>query len=484
MRVSLVYAPYGPTPNEPNVSVVIKNYGLFPSLSLGYAASILEKAGIQVQYIDANALELSVQQTIAMIREFKPDLVGYTVTTPLFFQTLYWIRAIKEATGIPTLIGGVHVSVFPEETMVHPEIDYAIDGEAEQTLPELIQAMQEGRDPAGIPGTIVRQDGKVVRGAERPLTKDLDTTPFPLRDQLPNDRYFSFISRHRNFAPLITSRGCPYRCIFCEQGSKKFRRRSADNVVDEMELCVRKFGVKEFDFFDSSFTTRKSHTIGICDEINRRNINTVWAARSRVDLVNEEILKALCNAGCERIYYGIESGVPEILETLAKKVDLDQIKNTLALTRKMGIESFGFFMIGNPGETRQTVKQTFRFVSGLKLDYIQYSKLIPLPSTKIYEMLLEENPFDYWREFVAGRTPEMTLTRPLTKLTEEEVQQFVREGYLRFYFRPIYILRALRRMRSFEEFKRSVTAAAGVFIMRFLALFRRTDQNQSNKDAS
>jgi len=469
-RVSLVYPPYAPTPNEPNVQVVIRNYGLFPSLSLGYVASILQQNNVEVQFLDANALDLSLEQAISRVRNFGPDLVAYTITTPLFYQTLQWIRAIRQSTGIPTLVGGAHMSIFPDETMLHPEIDMAIAGEAEGVLPELIEALVQGQDPAGIPGTILRRNGDVVRGPVHPLPENLDETPFPSREQLPNERYFSFISRHKNFAPIITSRGCPFQCIFCEQGNKRFRTRSAENVADEMEECIGRHGVREFDFFDSSFTTRKAHVLGICEEIGRRGIRTVWAARSRVDLVDREILVALREAGCERIYYGIESGDPDILETLNKKVDLDQIRDTLRQTKKLGIESFGFFMIGNPGETHQTVRRTFDFVNSVPMDYIQYSKLIPLPSTKVYEMLQEETGFDYWREFIAGRTAEAVLPRPRTNLTEQQVHRYVRTGYIRFYFRPRYILRALGRVRSWDELWRSVVASWNILFMRVIDL--------------
>lgn len=466
-KVSLIYPPYRPSPNEPNPAVVSENYGLFPSLSLGYVAAILERCGCQVQFIDANALKLPLSKTIELVRSFNPDLVGYTITTPLFFQTLSWLKAIKEATKIPTIVGGAHMSVFPEETMLHSEIDMAVRGEAEETLPELIDALRDGREPFGIAGTIIRQGDGVVFGPLRRELQNLDDAPFPARHLWENERYYSFISRYKNFTPLITSRGCPFKCIFCEQGNKTFRARSAKNVVDEIEECTKRYNVKEFDFFDSSFTTRKSHVLGICEEINRRGIKIVWAARSRVDLVDEEILKALQKAGCKRIYYGIESGDPQILEILDKKVDLAQAIKTLQLTKKMGIETFGFFMIGSPNETEETVRRTFEFVSKVPLDYVQYSKVIPLPNTKLYEMLLAETGYDYWRDFIAGRTPEMVLKRPRTSLTEEQIHRLVREGYLRFYFRPSYVLRALKRVRSWHELKRSVVAAWQVFRMRF-----------------
>jgi len=366
---------------------------------------------------------------------------------------------VREAVGAPTLLGGVHMGIYPEETFSHRAIDFGCTGEAEMVLPEFLETLNRGGDLASVKGVIWRDGDQVVVNEFPDLLYDVDNVPFPARNHLPNDRYYSFISQFRNFTPLITSRGCPFRCIFCEQGGLPFRGRKPENVVDEIEECYHVYKVREFDFFDSSFTVDKKRVVRICEEINRRGIHVAWAIRSRVDLVDEEMLVALRNAGCKRIYYGIESSSPKILETLRKKTNLEQIREVMFLTRKHKIDTFGYFMVGSPGETPETIQDSIRFAIDLKLDYAQFSKVTPMPATELYRMLLNEGQPDYWRKYILDPGNEIFVPRPGCDLSEEEIQQWTRRAYIRFYFRPRYIVKALLRLKSRHELKRSVRTA-------------------------
>ncbi len=466
VKLALVYPPYGAVRNEPGIRVVKENYGVIPSLSLLYVAAVAEAAGCQVLFVDANAEGLSLEGTIERLRAFQPDFVGYTVTTYLFFQTLEWIRAIRRAMDAPSIAGGVHMSIYPKESLRYPEIDYAVTGEAENCLPQLLHALVTGGDLQQVPGLAWRPGGV---GDERvSLTSpeqgmDVDLVPFPARHLVENSRYYTFISKYKNFTPIITSRGCPYRCIFCEQGSKPFRPRSAANVADELEVAHRDFGVRELDFFDSSFTIRKDRVLAICDEIERRGLKLVWAARSRVDCVDRDMLRAMRRAGCARIYYGIESGNREILKVLRKATDLERVRQVLRETRQEGLHSFGYFMVGNPHEDAATVRQTIRLSLELELDYAQFSKVTPMPATELYDILLRETGRDWWREYILGG-PELEVPRPLCDLDEAEVERWIRLAYLRFYYRPSYVWRALRQVRSWDELLRSAQTAAQMFL--------------------
>ena len=345
LRVALVYPPYGPVKNEPGIKTVKENYGIFPSLSLLYVAGILESAGAEVLFIDAHAEGLTLDETVARLEAFGPSYIGYTITTYLFFQTLDWIKAIKARTGTPTIVGGVHLSIYPRETLTHEAIDYAVTGEAELSLPNLLHALENRRDLRDVKGVAFRVGGSTHSGGEVVVTPtektiDVDEVPFPARRLIDNSLYYSFISKYKNFTCFITSRGCPYKCIFCEQGSKAFRARSPKNVVDELELCVNEFGIRELDFFDSSFTIRKDRVIEICEEINRRKLDIVWAARTRVDCITKDVLSAMRRAGCARIYYGVESGNREILKVLKKSTSLELVKRVVRETREEGIDTF------------------------------------------------------------------------------------------------------------------------------------------------
>lgn len=458
LKVALVYPPYGAVRNEPGIKTVKENYGIFPSLSLLYVAGILEGAGCDVIFIDAHAEDLTLEQTVARLRAFGPSFIGYTLTTYLFFQSMDWIKAIKEQVDVPVIVGGVHLSIYPRETLGYPEIDYAVTGEAERSLPDLMAALVDGGDLSSVRGVAYkRPDGAVVvTPAARDV--DVDDAPYPARHLIDNSIYYSFISQYRNFTCFITSRGCPYKCIFCEQGSKPFRARSPKNVVDELELCVKEHGIRELDFFDSSFTIRKQRVIEICEEINRRKLDIVWAARTRVDCITDDVLKAMRRAGCNRIYYGIESGNREILQTLKKSTSLEMYRDVVSLTKKNDINTFGYFMVGNPYETEATIRQTIRLALELDLDYAQFSKVTAMPATEMYTLLLKETGRDYWREHIEAGTDE-DIPRPLCDMSDAEIQRWTRLAYLRFYYRPKYIARALSRLKSKEELGRSLSTA-------------------------
>jgi radical SAM superfamily enzyme YgiQ (UPF0313 family) len=368
-------------------------------------------------------------------------------------------------------VGGVHLSIYPRETLLQPAIDYAVTGEAEGSLPDLLEALVLGRDLAEVrgiaykPGGEAGPEGALVQVTPPAEEVPVDLAPFPSRHLIRNELYYSFISQYRNFTPLMTSRGCPFGCIFCEQGAKRFRPRSPKNVADELEQCAKEHGVRELDFFDSSFTIQKDRVLAICDEIARRRLDLVWAMRSRVDRVDRELLRALRRAGCQRVYYGIESGNAEVLRVLRKATDLDQIRRVLRETREEGLHTFGYFMVGSPGETEETVRQTLRFALQLDLDYAQFSKVTPMPATELYRMLQEETGRDWWREFMlTGR--EVALPRPGCGLSEDEIERWIRRAYLRFYYRPRYVARALRRLRSREEFVRSARTALQMLLVR------------------
>jgi len=464
MRIALIYPPFGNIENQPNIKAVADNYGLFPPLSLAYVAGILQHAGHKVKLIDANALRLSKLEVLKKVRNFNPDLLAFTVTTYLFYPVLKWIRYLKENIDVRVLIGGVHMGLYPKETLSHKEIDYGIIGEAEETLPELINALETKNSLKNVRGICYREDNKVVVTLPRDLVKNLDTIPFPLRDQLPNNRYCSFVSKRKNFATMITARGCPFKCIYCEQGNNSYRMRSAENVVDEMEDCYNNYKIREIDFFDPEFTINKKHVISICKEIRRRGINIAWSCRSRVDTVDNEILMEMSKAGCYRIYYGIESGVPSILKTLKKGTNLEIIRKSIALTKKNNIMAFGYFMIGCPGETKDTIKKTVRFAKELNLDYAQFSKVSTLPETELYELLKPQLGYDYWQKFILDEKNRIILPRYRCSLSEEEIEEEVRKAYMQFYFRPVQLIKKISRTKSFDEIRRDFKA---VFSMVF-----------------
>ena len=435
-----------------------------PPLSLAYAAAIAEQAGHKVIIIDAVAEHLSLESVIKRIQEFSPDILGFTLTTYGFHQSLTWINNIKEKVNIPVIVGGWHLSIYPQETMHHNAVDYAVIGDAENILPDFLAALESRDSLHAVKGIAFKENGKVIITPSAPTTVDLDTVPFPARHLLKNNLYYNILSSVKNFTVMLSARGCPYQCIFCDLNTRKFRMRSANNFVDEIEINYKEFQIREFDIYDSSFTIDKQRVIMICEEILRRKLKVSWTARSRVDNMDRDLLKVMSRAGCNTIMYGIETGDPVILKTLRKHTDIETIKEVVRWTNDCRIKTLGFFIIGSPGETLQTAMQTIKFSQGLGLDYVQFTRLTSFPNTEIYRMLCEDGFSDYWREFTLDPQLEKELPMVRTELTPKEAMQLVKKAYLSFYFRPTYILKALKRIRSPLELKNSLKATLGLIL--------------------
>jgi len=400
MKVSLIFTSNELNPNFSELTFKDDNVGYIPPLTLLSVASILEQEGVEVDVIDMDAEELNYKQAFERIRNFAPDLLGFTISTYSFHYLLGWIKKFRQETGIPTLVGGMHVELYADEIMTYPEIDYIIVGEAEVPLPEFIRAFSNGKNFDGLRSFGYRKNGKVIIDKTVRNIDDVNSLPVPSRHLIKNDRYTNILTRRKNFTAMLSSRGCPYRCTFCNQMRPPYRLRSPENFVAEIKENYEKYDIKEFDIYDSTFTANRKRVIEICELIKKENLDVGWTIRSRVDSVSEKVLDALKEAGCHTIMYGIESSNPEILKVMKKDISIEKIRETLAYTHKIGIDMLGFFMLGYPGETAETVEDTIRFSLELPLDYAQYTVLVPYPDSEIYGYYRENGlDYDYWREY-------------------------------------------------------------------------------------
>ncbi len=459
-RLAFIYPPYGAIDNEPGLRVVKENYGIFPSLSLLYVAGAADGAGHDCLFLDLNANPEPMDSFVDKLKKFKPDYILYTITTYQFKENLDWARELKKAYDCPVIVGGVHLGIYAEETMDHLGFDIGFIGEVEISLLQFLECdVMDLESFSSVPGIVFKKDGKIIRTRPAHQLQNVDQAHFPARHLVDNSRYHSFISKYKNFTCFISSRGCPFKCIFCEQGELKFRGRSAKSVVKELAYCYEHFKIREFDMFDSSFTISKQRVLEVCQAIIDSGLKVHWSVRSRVDCMNEEMLVMLRKAGCFRIYYGIESGNACILKTLKKDTNLNRMRDTIALTRKIGIDTFGYFMIGSPGETLETAKETIRFSKTLALDYAQFSKVTPMPATQLYSLYLQEFKEDYWKEYIRNPSDQIALARPGCNLSDQEIQRLCHQAYMEFYYRPRYVMGALKKIKSFEELTRSIKVA-------------------------
>ncbi len=458
LRVALVFTPYKESEYEVVLKETREHMGVIPPLTLAYVAAVIEAAGARVELLDLGAEPLPPGVFERRLQQFAPDFVGFTLNTYHFHHTLDWIRRVRRAVDTRILVGGVHFTIYPVETMAHPEIDCGVLGDALGTVEPLLAALAADRLPEQLPNVAFRRNGDAVitpRGGPRVNMADM---PPPARHLLPNERYNSLLSKRKSFTAMMSSRGCPYNCVYCENTYIRPDFRPATDVVDELERCYRDHGIREVDFFDASFTTRKQRVHEICDELKRRALDVTWSVRTRVDLVDEPMLQAMASAGCVRIYYGIESGVEEILARLNRTTKLSTVRSTVAATRRAGMAAFGYFMFGCPGETEETIRQTARFSREIGLDFAMYSPVFTPPNTELYNLLREELGEDYWARFTLDEGHERVLPRVGTTLSDERIHQAVREAFLAFYLRPQYILRRLMALRSLDEAWRSATA--------------------------
>jgi anaerobic magnesium-protoporphyrin IX monomethyl ester cyclase len=464
MRIAIIYPSFGVVAkaNQPNIKAVADNYGVYPSMSLAYVAGALQAAGHDILFLDSMAQGLSLNDMLGKVREFSAEAMMFSLSTYLIHESMEMIQYFRKGHDALVMVGGAHMELFARETIANSNIDFGIIGEAEHTVVELIDALEHKKDVDTVDGICYRKGNSVVITKPRQKIKDLDSIPFPARNLLPMDRYYSFISRRKNYAIIISSRGCSFQCIFCEQRTGDIRYRSPKNVVDEFEECVRKYGVKEVDVFDPLFTMSKRRVIEICDELVRRDLGVIWSCRSRVDTADDETLAAMKRAGCYRIYYGIESGDEGILKNIRKFTKIQKVRETISLTKKHGILAFGYFIFGSPGDTERTIRKSIDLSLELPLDFAQFNRLSTLPGTPLYAELKKEIGYDYWKSYVQGKMKEKPLPRVGCKMSDKELDRLIGEAYRRFYFRPKVIINTLINIRSFQEIGRYAKAGLGM----------------------
>jgi len=304
-------------------------------------------------------------------------------------------------------------------------------------------------------------DSIVINTGVRNLIMDLDSVPHPKRDLLPYKKYYSIIAKKNPTTTMFTSRGCPYRCIFCDRPhlGKIFRARSAENVVSEM-IEIKKMGIKEIFIYDDTFTIDRSRVVKICELILNKNIKLNWDIRARVNTIDEDLLKLMKLAGCERIHYGVEAGTKKILKILRKDITVEQVRTAFKLTKKVGIETAGYFMIGSPNETMADIKETINLAKEIFPDYIHFSVLTPFPATELYFRGLQEGVIknDYWREFALNPRIEFKPPAWEENFKRDELIKILIKVYREYYLSPKYIWKRIKELRNWQNVKNNFKA--------------------------
>jgi anaerobic magnesium-protoporphyrin IX monomethyl ester cyclase len=360
-----------------------------PPLSLSYLAGVLGQEGIKVRILDFLVTHYDPGKLRRELKEYKPQLVGATCVTLNYPIARRMLKVCKDFDPrIVTVIGGPHVTFALEETLLRsPWIDAIVIGEGERTLVELAGAVTGNKDVRHVPGIAIADGSTVVKTSRRPLIDNLDELPLPARELLPMARYRALGSP----CTVITSRGCPYSCIFCS-GHRMFgprvRFRSPGLVVDEIEKLQRDFGLAKINIVDDTFTLNHNHARAVCEEMLRRNLKLKWSVFARVDRISEDLAQLMNRAGCEWLLFGVESADEQILRTIKKGFTTDEVRRGVKIAAEAGINVFNSFILGLPGESRYTARKSLAFGDELYHKYgakYGFHMLSPLPGTEIYE---------------------------------------------------------------------------------------------------
>lgn len=462
--------------NPPNLNEIIANNpviieeerGYSPPLGLLYiAASLEESTGHRVSVLDAQVEKLDYDQIESRIRKLSPDVVGIAAMTLTLLDVIKTVETVKRVNrNTQVIIGGPHVHMFPEETINLSGVDYLILGEGEYAFRELLDRIGDSKALKAVKGVVFKEDGNIINTGLRDFIDDLDALPFPARHLTPYKKYYSLMAKRKPVTTMFTSRGCPYQCTFCDRPhlGKRFRARSAGNIVNEMQECT-KMGIHELLIYDDTFNVDKRRVIEICDEIKTRKLDLTWSIRARINNIDETLLRKLKSAECERIHYGVEAGTDKILRVLNKGITVAQVKRVFKETKKAGITTLGYFMLGCPGENLDDIHKTMKLMKDLEPDFVHITILTPFPGTKIYSEALSRGIIkgDVWREF--ARHPDSAFIPPHwgEYFSREELFELLAMAYKGFYTRPKYIIKGLSKVSSISELRRKVKAGLKVF---------------------
>jgi radical SAM superfamily enzyme YgiQ (UPF0313 family) len=427
--------------NPPYTSSKYKFIGLVaPPLGIAYIAAVLENGGFEVEILDGAALELDWEALEARIKMAAPQVIAITALTPTIDQGLETAKLARRACPDATIVmGGYHPSFNHSEILDKDYVDVVVIGEGEYTMLDLVQTLESGGDLKQVRG-IAYQD---VVTPPRPVVKDLDQLPFPARHLLPMDHY-KILNMKLHTATMISGRGCPMQCSFCASAAlhgRRLRMRSAQNVVDEMEHLIEEHDAGMIAFMDDTFTLKPSRVEQVCDEIKNRGLDVYWGCTARADTLSSRMLEKMSDTGCITMFLGVESADQQQLDRVNKQLTVDKIRQAFTLSRKHDIRTIASVVLGMPGDTRDSISRTIRFVRELNPSYALFSLATPYPGTRFYREAVENNLLKVkdWSKY--------TLLTPVLETVDcsrDELKNMQKKAFRQFYLRPSYILRQLR----------------------------------------
>ena len=477
--------------NPPDFNKVIENpddagkdfleadsFGDFPPLGALYVLSYLEAktSGHQLFFKDCIAERISYEDLRRYIEEIRPEIVGVTSFTVGLMDVVLTARLVREVVPNAHLcLGGHHAIAYPKEAAELPEFDTVVVGEGEEVFTQLVNCLEKGEDFTHIRGVYTAEsiqphlqnptrDKRFLARISVPAAyvEDIDSLPPPNRKYIRHYRYHNIIGSTDDLATILSSRGCPYRCTFCDVPIKSYRERSAALLCDEIEACLA-MGYKEFRFYDDLFNVNVDKVIRFCDELDRRGLKITWDFRGRVNMVTHESLVRAKQSGLRMISFGVETGTDEGLKALRKATTTERVRNAFRWCREIGILTVADYIIGLPFEkTPEDVKRSVRFLFGLDPDYAQVSILKLYPNTELYDSAVEQGVVapGRWHDFATRPRRDFIVDHWDQHMDLATLVNLQKWAYRRFYFRPRYILRSITQTKSSYQFMSKVRGAA------------------------
>jgi anaerobic magnesium-protoporphyrin IX monomethyl ester cyclase len=433
--------------------------GILPPLGLGYIAAVLRQSGHEVRIIDMR-LDSWSQDLAEEIREFNPRVVGISIFVISEIEGYKLATHIKEILPhVPIVFGGPQVSYFPKAPLERcPAVDITVQGEGEYIMRDLVNALEKYGHTTGMPNTFYRAiDGSILAGPSSPVVPDLEELPFPARDLMTLDRYAPEVYEFQRLPAtnILATRGCAYgQCTFCFEAGQfrtKYRYQSAAKLVREIETLRDEYGIREFVFNDDDLLSNGKLLTEFAELAIQKRLDVRWSCWGRVTPCSQRLLETIAKSGCWLVSFGIESGNQDLLDKLQKGMTLEKCRQVVGWAHEAGIETFGTFMIAIPGETPEKAERTINFAIELDLTYAAFIPTHPLYGTPLFETCVSEG-----RLVKSPYSHEPLQTRYLPKISyvpegyesERQVEQVLSRAYRRFYFRPAYWLKHLKKLAA------------------------------------
>lgn len=431
-----------------------------PALGILSIASYAEQQGFKVAVLDVHIERLDDRETQTRIAAMKPRVAGITVLTNTAIPAHRIARLCRAAApGCTVVVGGVHAEALPQDMLRNSAIDAVVRGDGEEPMVEILQ----GKPLSEVRNVSYRDGRRLVHNPNRPIEKDLDKYPLPAYHLIDFKRYFPAVGTYRRLPAInmLMTRGCVGRCTFCNSAMTTLRTRSAASVAEQVKLLRERYGIRQVQFYDDTFTAMRKNVFEFCRLMAQQRVDVTWTAYIRADCFSDEMAAAMKQAGCYQVLMGIESADERIMKSICKPIDRQKYKEAVAAAHRHGLEVRGSFILGNIGETWDSMETSLRFAKEIDLDLMQMGILTPLPGTEVFRYAVQHNLLVHrnWNEYGAA-IPLLNLPT----ISGADISRFERHAFRSFYLRPRTMLRMLRRIVSWRQI-RDLVAAFFMFIL-------------------